>query len=70
VSTQIRQLESELPVGPEEGLSQDSVAQCDELHTVERSSLDLRPIGRIPKARFDQLNEAIRFALDVRCPPG
>ena len=69
VSTQVRQLESEVPVGADEGLSRASVVQCDDLQAVDRSLLESRRIGRIGLAKLEALNEAIRYALDVRCPP-
>ena len=69
LTTRIRQLESELPLGSDDGLSRQSVAQCDALQAVDRTLLESRPIGRIAPEKLEPLNEAIRFALDVRCPP-
>jgi mRNA interferase MazF len=69
ISTQIRHLDSEVPIGIPEGLSRDSVVQCDDLQTVERSFLEARPIGRIGPMKVTMLDDAIRYALDVRCPP-
>jgi mRNA interferase MazF len=69
VSSQIRQLESEVPVGPELGLANDSAVQCDGLQSIERTAIDSRPIGRLDEQRLELLAEAIRYALDVRCHP-
>jgi mRNA-degrading endonuclease toxin of MazEF toxin-antitoxin module len=69
VSTQIRNLGSEMPLGPEEGLTTNSVAQCDALLAVDGASMESPPIGRVGRGKLETLNETIRFALDIRCPP-
>jgi mRNA-degrading endonuclease toxin of MazEF toxin-antitoxin module len=56
-------------VGPELGLANDSAVQCDGLQSIERTAIDSRPIGRLDEQRLELLAEAIRYALDVRCPP-
>ncbi len=69
ISTQIRRLDSEVPIGVPEGLPRDSVAQCDDLQSVERSFLEPRPIGRIGPVKVTMLDYAIRYALNIKCPP-
>jgi mRNA interferase MazF len=69
ISSNIRQLESEVPVGRGEGLPYESVAQCDGLQTIDRHYVEPRPLGRLGSAKLRTLDEALRYALDVKCPP-
>jgi mRNA interferase MazF len=69
VSSTIRRLESEVPVGRAEGLPFESAAQCDGLQAVDKRSIEQRPLGRLGFAKLRALDEALRYALAIRCPP-
>ena len=64
ITTTIRGLSSELPVGPVNGLDQDSVVSCDNVLTVPVSALG-RHIGYLLPAQEVGLAEAIRAAFDL-----
>jgi mRNA-degrading endonuclease toxin of MazEF toxin-antitoxin module len=69
ITRYVRTLESEIELGPAEGLRGRSAASCDNLQTVEIDAIDSRPVGRLGQHRMNDLDDAIRYALDVRCPP-
>ena len=54
-----------MPVGPVEGLPDDSVINCDNLITIPVSVLDSRPVGRLGEFKRVQLDRALRYALDI-----
>jgi len=64
ITTTIRGLSTELPVGPVNGLDQDSVVSCDNVLTVPVSALG-RHIGYLLPAQEVGLAEAIRAAFDL-----
>lgn len=64
ITTTIRGLSSELPVGPVNGLDQDSVVSCDNVLTVPVSVLG-RHVGYLLPAQEAGLAEAIRAAFDL-----
>jgi mRNA interferase MazF len=69
ISSNIRGLRSEVPVGPAEGIRDASAVKCDWLMSVRPREMDARPVGHLGDVKLRQLNDALRFALDVRCPP-
>ena len=60
-----RGIRSEVQVGPEQGLSDRSVISCDSLITIPAASLDSRPIGRLGVRERTELDQALRYALDI-----
>jgi mRNA interferase MazF len=66
VSTAVRGIASEVPVGRIEGLSRPSVISCDNVITVPKRHLDPRPIGALGPTQIDALDAALRFALGIR----
>jgi mRNA interferase MazF len=66
VTRTIRGIDSEVPVGPEEGLPRDSVANCDSVLTVRRGRIDRDPIGALGDGKIRALDRALRFALEIR----
>lgn len=64
VTTRDRGLDTQVPVGPREGLSQPSVINCDLLHTI-RKSLLRRRIAELNEAKVAELDEALSFALSL-----
>ena len=55
---------AEVPLGAAEGLRQDCVANCDNIHTVAVRQLVSR-VGELGPERLQRLAGAIRIALDV-----
>ena len=66
ITATVRRGPSQLPLGPEEGLNRQSFANCDNVHSVEKWLIDLRPVGRLARPRIEELDAALRFALQIR----
>ncbi|MGH3980893.1 MAG: type II toxin-antitoxin system PemK/MazF family toxin [Pseudonocardiaceae bacterium] len=64
ITSTIRRLSTEVPVGPANGLDQASVVNCDNIVTVLISTLG-RHIGYLLPAQEAELAEAIRAAFDL-----
>lgn len=64
ITTTIRGLSTEVPVGTANGLDQDSVVSCDNIVTVPADSVG-RQIGALLAAQEPALAEAIRLAFDL-----
>ncbi len=64
ITTTIRGLSSEVPVGSANGLDNDSVVSCDNILTVPVSTLG-RHVGYLLPAQEAQLSESIRAAFDL-----
>ena len=62
----IRGLASEVEVGPEQGLAEACVVNCDNLLTVPKGCLDPAPVGRVDGRLRVELDAAVRYALDIR----
>lgn len=65
ITRTIRGIRSEVAVGADEGLSDDSVIACDNLLTVPKSSLEREPIGTLSPASMVELDRALRYALAI-----
>ena len=58
-------LMSEVNIGIDEGLKHESAIRCDELISIPKSKLtDF--IGSLPKQKIDELNLALKIALDIK----
>jgi mRNA interferase MazF len=64
ITTRVRGLSTEVPVGPLNGLHVESVVSCDNILTVPTSTLGRR-IGYLRSAQEVQLAESIRAAFDL-----
>jgi mRNA interferase MazF len=64
VTTRIRGIPTEVTLGPREGLRRLGVANLDSIVTVPKSLLRSR-IAKLPPAKVDAVNRAIKFALDL-----
>ena len=64
ITTTIRGLSTEVPVGAANGLEQDSVISCDNIVTVPAAALG-RQIGVLLPVQEAALTEAIRLAFDL-----
>lgn len=60
----VRSIAVEVPLGPTEGVPRPSVANADSITTVPRSAI-LNYIGTIPRAKLEDLERAIKYALDL-----
>ncbi|MEX0992178.1 MAG: type II toxin-antitoxin system PemK/MazF family toxin [Actinomycetota bacterium] len=65
ITTTIRNNDSVVPVGSQEGLPRPSIVNCDNLLTIPRASLDAQPVGRLVGRKISELNEALRYALGI-----
>jgi mRNA interferase MazF len=65
ITKTIRGIESELPLGPVDGLRTRCVANCDNLETVSKGRLTKR-IGSLDSHKLVALDDALRFALGIR----
>jgi mRNA interferase MazF len=57
-------LETEVVVGPEQGLKHSSCINCDQLVRIEKSKLT-DYVATLPPAKIRALNTALRIALDL-----
>lgn len=64
ITTVIRGLSTEVPVGPENGLDVAGVVSCDNIVTVPKADLG-RQLGVLLDAQEPVLGEAIRAAFDL-----
>lgn len=63
VTTTVRKIPTEVPVGRAEGLRQASVANLDNISVVPKSALEAR-IGALPGHRIREVKRALGWALD------
>lgn len=64
VTRTVRGVPSEVPLGPEEGLHHECVANCDNIHTVPQRWL-ARRVGSLGPEKLQGLRRAVQVALDV-----
>jgi mRNA interferase MazF len=64
VTGTIRDLPTEVPLGPQHGLERDCVVNCDNLFTIPKSALGRRR-GELDSEALLSLREALRIALEL-----
>ena len=64
ITTTLRDVPTHVPVDHRDGLPHLSAIDCDELHTIPKSSLTRR-IGRLSETKIEALDSALRFALKL-----
>ncbi|HEY1276607.1 MAG TPA: type II toxin-antitoxin system PemK/MazF family toxin [Thermoleophilaceae bacterium] len=64
VTSTIRDLPTEIPLGPEQGLDHPCVANCDNLLTVPKPAL-VHHRGALGPTELDRLRDALRIALEL-----
>ena len=64
VTTRIRDLPSEVPVGREHGLRRESAVNCDNLFTVPKDAL-VRRRGHLTLGELQRLDDALAIALGL-----
>lgn len=65
VTRTIRGIPSEVEVGPEHGLTDRAVINCDNLVTIGKNRLDPQPVGRLDAGARAKLDRALRYSLDI-----
>lgn len=65
VTRTVREIASEVPVGPDEGLPKESAVSCDNLLTIPKARFDPEATGALDATRIPELDAALRFALGV-----
>ena len=65
VTTRIRRIPSEVPLGPEDGLSQECVINLDTITTIAKASLRER-LTTLSPAKLKEVEAALHFALGFR----
>lgn len=65
VTTTLRGIPSEVALDHRDGFPDRCAVNCDELVTINKSRLDRR-FGALAPARVAELDEALRFALQLR----
>jgi mRNA interferase MazF len=65
VTTTVRGIPSEVMLDQRDGFAKASAINCDELVTINKSRLERRR-GALSTARLTELDEALRFALQLR----
>ena len=63
VTTTIRSIPQEVPLGKQEGLSRASVVNLDNIHVIPKTSVGQR-IGSVPLPRHREIKRALGYALD------
>ena len=66
ITRTIRGTRSEVEVGPEEGLPERSVINCDNILTISQGLLDSEALGRLVISRIEELDTALRYSLGIR----
>jgi mRNA interferase MazF len=64
VTATVRGLPTEVPIGKGEGVTRESVVNCDNLFTIPKSALGRRG-GRLSPASLERLRAALLIALDL-----
>lgn len=65
VTRTVRNIASEVRLGREEGLPEESAATCDNLLTVPKARMEADPAGALDPSRTPELDAALRFALGI-----
>ncbi|MGH3730322.1 MAG: type II toxin-antitoxin system PemK/MazF family toxin [Micromonosporaceae bacterium] len=68
ITSTIRGLASEVPVGPDNGLDHESVVSCDNIATIHKDALG-RVVGHLLAHQENELTNAIRAAFDLEPAP-
>ena len=63
VTTTVRGIPQEVPLGRAEGMARASVANLDNVHVIPKGLVGDR-VGRLPQAREHELKRALGYALD------
>lgn len=64
MTTTIRDIPSEVRLGPEDGVPRPCAVNCDHLQTVSKARLG-KLVTRLPTDRMKEVSRAVTFALDL-----
>jgi mRNA interferase MazF len=67
ITTTVRSIPVEVPLGPQEGLPRRCVANLDSLVTISKATLE-RHLATLPANKIREVDAAIRFALGLPEP--
>lgn len=65
ITRTVRGIRSEVAIGPDEGLPESCVINCDNIVTVPVDALDPSPVGQLDEIKRSELDRALRYALDI-----
>jgi mRNA interferase MazF len=65
ITRTIRGISSEVEVGPEHGLPERAVINCDNIMTIPKDVLDPQPVGKLDQGARAVLDRALRYSLDI-----
>src|SRR5262249_52283031 len=65
VTSTVRGISTEVPLGPDDGIGKPSVANLDNVQLVRKVDL-LQRVGSVRPATMSQICRALRFAVDCR----
>ena len=65
ITRTVRDIASEVRLGPDHGLPEEGVASCDNLLTVPTQLLDSQPVGELEPWKVMELDQALCFALEI-----
>jgi mRNA interferase MazF len=65
VTRTVRGIRSEISLDHRDGLPETSAVNCDVLWSIEKAQLERR-IGRLSETKIEALDDALRFALQLR----
>src|SRR5256884_3618138 len=64
ITTRVRRIPTEVPLGPEESLPKACVVNLDTITTIPKHTLT-EPIGPLPPGKLAAVERALRFALEL-----
>ena len=65
ITRTMRGIRSEVEIGVDEGLPESCVISCDNIVAMPIARLDAEPVGRLGAPKRAQLDQALRYALDI-----
>ena len=65
ITRTIRSIQSEVELGPDDGLPAPCAITCDNLVTIPKALLDPEPVGRLQPEKLRALDLALRYALGI-----
>lgn len=65
ITRTVRGIRSEVELGPNEGLPETCVINCDTLASIPQSSLDPERVGVLDFSKRVALDRALRYSLDI-----
>ena len=70
IARTVRDIDSEVGVGPSQGLGEHGAINSDNIVTIPKRNLDRSPAGQLDELKQAEVDLALRYALDIRCLAG